>query len=344
MQPFVHTYVLHAVGLYNALLTAGPLYRAYLAQQIRDAQVCGVRNWFWHFSVVMVWLLPRDHWARRFNTLDANDPIPYGRTKKAMRERYVRFMSVMANVPVNSGEGVRRGVYFRQVAGHKPGTLPQYMKVNLSPGIVRDCMLFRLGAHALQVQPWKQPTAAYRRRYCVRCQPNRVDTEEHCLLACGCQKLVAARNALFAALPAGRVPARVGDMFDCPGRSMGQLRQVVRYVAYCQRHTRSLASPAEQAAAQAAAEAAAAAEGEALGEDADPEGDAGQGTEEGSELAEVTASEEGSELVEVAAADQDAPAPPLALADFRARPEDQGDLWEGLFDSEDEDSLGVVGA
>jgi hypothetical protein len=100
-------------------------------------------------------------------------------------------------------------------------------------------MRFRLGALGLKVQHGLQPGVRYMLRYCTRCQPNAVDTQQHCLFACGCPELVSARNSLFDALSVGGGPNRVGDLFDRPERTVGQHRQVVGYVAYCWRHVMS---------------------------------------------------------------------------------------------------------
>jgi hypothetical protein len=161
MQPFVHIYVLQGIKLYNSLIAAGPLYRALLAQQVRDARGRGVKNWFWHLKEVLRWLLPHDLWAAKFSALSPVAPISYARVKKALRERYAQFVAAMAAVGVDGQEGVQRGVYFRRVASHTAGTLPKYMSVALSPAIVKDCMRFRLGAHGLRVQREKVPQPAY---------------------------------------------------------------------------------------------------------------------------------------------------------------------------------------
>jgi hypothetical protein len=347
MQPFVHTYVLQGIKLYNSLLTAGPLYRALLAQQVRDANEHNAKNWFHHLRDVLKWLVPHGRWAVRFNSLDANQPIPYGGIKKALRQYYAKCVAVMAAVQVDSDTGVQRGVYFRQVASHTAGTLPKYMSVGLSPDLVKECMRFRLGAHGLNVQYGLQPGVSYQRRYCTRCQPNRVDTQEHCLFACVCPELVSARNNLFEALSVGGGPTRVGDLFDGPGRTVGQLRQVVRYVAYCRRHVRSLqvaVGGAPAAAGEGDGPEHGEAQGAAAGAPAEPgaqPGAAEPGSEgalsgEGWVFASDGEEEEGSELVEVVL-----PAD-LSLVDYARRPEDQPDLWGGMFGPDEEESLGIV--
>jgi hypothetical protein len=186
------------------------------------------------------------------------------------------------------------------------------------------------------------------RRYCTRCQPNRVDTQEHCLFACGCPELVSARNNLFAALEVGGGPSRVGDLFDGPERTVSQLRQVVRFVAYCRRHVMSVnagapVGGAQEGAGEGEGQQPGEAEGLPAGEPAEPEagpgeegpGLAGELSGEGWEFA-TDGEEEGSELVEVVA-----PAAP-GLVDYAQRPEDQPDLWGGLFGPEEEESLGIV--
>jgi hypothetical protein len=348
MQPFVHTYVLQGIKLYNSLIAAGPLYRALLAQQVQDARGRGVKNWFWHLKEVLRWLLPHDLWAVKFNALSPEAPISYARVKKALRERYAQFVAAMAAVGVDSQEGVQRGVYFRRVASHTAGTLPKYMSVALSPAIVKDCMRFRLGAHGLRVQREKAPQPAYMHRYCARCQPNTVDTQEHCLFACGCPALESARNNLFTALGVGSGPEKVGDLFAMYDGNMGHLRQVVRFVAYCRRHTMSLVVQGGPGAPPAAAgeEAGGGQEGEemaaggALAAPGGPEGPEPGGGEgpagDDWELPATDEYEDGSELVEVVG-----PAS-LGLVDYAQRPADQPGLWEGLFGPEEAEGLGIV--
>jgi hypothetical protein len=348
MQPFVHTYVLQGIKLYNSLIAAGPLYRALLAQQVQDARGRGVKNWFWHLKEVLRWLLPHDLWAAKFNALSPEAPIRYARVKKALRERYAKFVAAMAAVGVDCQEGTQRGVYFRRVASHTAGTLPKYMSVALSPAIVKDCMRFRLGAHGLRVQREQVPQPAYMHRYCARCQPNTVDTQEHCLFACGCPALEGARNNLFTALGVGSGPEKVGDLFAMYDGNMGHLRQVVRFVAYCRRHVMSLVVQGGEGAPPAAAEEEAGrgqegeemAAGDALAAPGGPEGPEPGGGEgpagDDWELPATDEYEDGSELVEVVG-----PASP-GLVDYALRPADQPGLWEGMFGPEEAEGLGIV--
>jgi hypothetical protein len=54
----------------DAPATAGPLYRALLAQQVQDAVARGAHNWlFLHLQGVLRWLLPHDLWTARFIAL-----------------------------------------------------------------------------------------------------------------------------------------------------------------------------------------------------------------------------------------------------------------------------------
>jgi hypothetical protein len=76
MQPFVYTYVMQGIKLYNSLIKAGPVYRALLARQVRDADVHKVAYWFCCLRAVLTLLMPHEGWAARFTALSASNPIP----------------------------------------------------------------------------------------------------------------------------------------------------------------------------------------------------------------------------------------------------------------------------
>jgi hypothetical protein len=59
--------------------------------------------------VVLTGLMRHLGWAARFTAPSADRPVPYGRTKKALRERYVKHVAVMAAVLVDSAKGVHVG-------------------------------------------------------------------------------------------------------------------------------------------------------------------------------------------------------------------------------------------
>jgi hypothetical protein len=234
LQPFVHTYVLRAVGLYNLLLKAGPVFHALLQQQVHDGLVLRVPNWVHHLHRALCMLLPRGQWMRYMRpTQGQPQPIKVQDVRKALREGYAAYVTTLASVQGGEGEGSRRGVYFRMVS-HTMGHQPRYLGVHLSPVVVRACLRFRLGAHHLEVT---NHAVAYGHRVCQRCPHHQggVDTEAHCLLHCADADIVAARTQLQQSVfPAG-MPSTVKGLFSPPDSGWGAVRRVVLYVMQCGR-------------------------------------------------------------------------------------------------------------
>jgi hypothetical protein len=246
LQPLVHTYVVRAAGLYNALIEAGPVYQALLAQQVQDGVVGRVPNWISHLHRVLSMVQPRAHprgWTLFFAP-ESNQPrqrIALGALKKALREFYAQYVQKFCVVADRPGvEGSRVGAYFKYVGTHSCGNRPLYLARRLPFLLVRDCLHFRLGAHHLQLRLGRMVTPPVPRpqRHCQRCAVPAVDDERHCLFHCSQPLLVAARQHLQLQLLRGRVSVSLADLFVAAGANVGALRKLVRFVAVCYRVAR----------------------------------------------------------------------------------------------------------
>jgi hypothetical protein len=234
LQPFVHTYVLRAVGLYNQLVKAGPVYGEVLKQQVQDGLVGRVHNWVYHLHRVLCMLLPRGRWMQQMRPAQGQpQPIKVADVRKALREGYAAYVKKLAMVQGGEGEGARKGVYFRMVA-HTLGRQPRYLGVHLSPVVIRACLRFRLGAHHLEVT---NHAVAYSHRVCQRCPAHQggVDTEDHCLLHCLDADIVAARAQLQQSVFPTGLPSTVKGLFSPQAGGWGAVRRVVLYVIQCSR-------------------------------------------------------------------------------------------------------------
>jgi hypothetical protein len=237
LRPFVHTYVLSAVKLYNALVRGGPMYHALLRQNVHDALVRkpAVRNWVHHLHAVLAVVHPRGQWRSRMLAADM-DVLPFGEVRGALRESYNTAVASLKQK--RPGEvGSWKGWYFREVCTHLLGTQPVYLRRRFPYCQVLDCLRFRLGVHYLQVRVGRhlRPVVPRRRRYCLRCLPRRcVDDEGHCLYHCSYLPLQHAR-ARVAPVLQGLVARTVADLFNAAGRRTGAVRRVVQFLAACYR-------------------------------------------------------------------------------------------------------------
>jgi hypothetical protein len=238
LRPLVHTYLLSAVKLYNALLAGGPMFSALLRQNACDAleRTPAVPNWAHHLHAALQFVHPRGQWRRRFLAQDPQ-PLPFGAVRKALGERYNDRVALLKEQQPGC-RGSWQGWYFREVCTHALGAQPAYLRRRIQYGVEVDCLRFRLGVHHLQVRLGRQarPRPVPRaRRYCLRCTgQNTLDDERHCLFHCGHPRLVAARAQLQPVLQ-GVVCRTVADLFRAAGQQSGAIRRVVRYVALCQR-------------------------------------------------------------------------------------------------------------
>jgi hypothetical protein len=241
LRPFVHTYVLSAVKLYNALVQGGPMYQALLKHNLHDGLVRtpAVRNWAYHLHAVLALVHPRGRWRARMLAADL-EVLPFGEVRAALRDTYNTAVEVLKRA--QPGEvGSWRGWYFREVCTHPLGTQPVYLRRRFPYQQVVDCLRFRLGVHYLQVRVGRhlRPVVPRSRRYCLRCVPRRcVDDEGHCLYHCSYPPLQHARAAV-APVVQGLVCRNVADLFQAAGRRTGALRRVVRLLAVCYRVSRA---------------------------------------------------------------------------------------------------------
>ncbi|MFM7642504.1 MAG: reverse transcriptase domain-containing protein [Cyanobium sp.] len=229
--PFVHQYVLRAVGLYNRMRVAGPSYKAVLRHHVQQGLTGpprqGKGTWIRALFDALRTLLPQGRWMRVFLALD---PIPVGEVESALTTAFTTYTSSLQ--PVHTGPGSRIGFYFREVGTHPMGTLPSYLGLGLSRDCVRACMRFRLGCHFLRVQTGRVAGLPRPARLCQRCGSQVIDDEHHCLFSCMYPDLLSARTVLADSV-SGHVPASMLHLFQCSDADRPRLRRVVRFVAQC---------------------------------------------------------------------------------------------------------------
>ena len=235
--PLSCQYVMRALGLYNRLAKAGPSYHSLLCMHAREALRGGASPkvfWLRGLWVVLEALQPgrAGHWSRTFHQ---GLPIDKGQIGKLLREAFAQHIASFRGCM--SGEGSRLGFYFREVADHTPGKLPQYLTVGLSQNTVRACLRFRLGCHHLRVQTgrWCQPPLPRERRLCQRCYKSEVDDEFHCLFRCDYRDLRRARARLCASVfgGSGHVPTSITHMSGSQSAHKANLARIARFVAEC---------------------------------------------------------------------------------------------------------------
>jgi hypothetical protein len=241
LRPFVHTYVLSAVKLYNALVQGGPLFLAILKHNVHDALVRtpAVRNWVYHLHAVLALVHPRGRWRPRMLAAEL-EVLPFGEVRAALRDTYNTAVEALKRA--RPGEvGSWKGWYFREVCTHLLGTQPVYLRRRLPYRQVVDCLRFRLGVHYLQVRVGRhvRPVVPRNRRYCLRCLPRKcVDDEGHCLFHCSYPPLQHARAGIQPVVH-GQVCRTVAELFEAAGRRTGALRRVVQLLAVCYRVSRA---------------------------------------------------------------------------------------------------------
>ena len=237
LQPFVHTYVLAAVKLYNNLLAGGQVYSALLRQQVNDALVsrARVRNWVYHLHRVLCLVDHRGRWQQRLAPQNGTHPTPIAIAplKKSLREAYVHHIAKYQRVYKGLGSCI--GHYFREVATHGLGCRPAYLSRRLPYGQVLACVHMRLGAHSLHVRRGRFARTPQRLRTCQRCMPlvPVVDDMRHCLFRCQHHRLLAHRQQFIAVVPEAAAASTLADIFTIVGQSAGKLRAAVRFVADC---------------------------------------------------------------------------------------------------------------
>ena len=260
-EPLSHLYVKRAVRFYNDLLDLpeASTYRGVLRQNVADAFDA------WHsasraatrpcnfvralFQVLRILLPSERGLVARFR---GEQPFDASDVDAALLARYQQH--VTSKAAIQEGKGSRLGLYFREVASHALGDVPQYFSLRVSHGPMTRCLRFRLGCHHLRIHTgrWQQPRLPRRACVCIRCSLNVVDDEAHCLFACTHPTLQQQREQLRAALRLQGVvqfdSLRTYKQFWQAMDSCGS-PQLVYYLATCVRvawhyHTSGPAMPA----------------------------------------------------------------------------------------------------
>jgi hypothetical protein len=240
-EPLVHHYVRRSVRFYNTLLDLeeGVVYRGVLKQNVDDAfaSPAPAHNFVAALDKVLRLLLPRATGVSR--AFREGQPLDADEIDQALTARYEAYIAECALVL--EGLGSRIGLYFRDVARHALGVVPEHYALRLPHGILVRFLRFRLGCHHLRVHTgrWEHPVLRHSQRFCERCSTRVVDDEAHCLLSCQHAELVEARELLMATVPfdLSAIPTykEFWNRFHARAHQLDTCRSVITFVATCVR-------------------------------------------------------------------------------------------------------------